>query len=275
MTTQEASQLLRLYRPEQGLENIPQMREALAMAASDPALHALIGSDAAFDAAMTARLRTSPVPDGLQSDLLNGLASLRPPALAESSRYIGWFHFLSLGAAAIITISLALFFTYWYEPGPLPAPVEFAEVDETLDPVISTADQLYAALQPKMRGQPANVMREFLISNGGALPQSMPPGFSWESSRACDIVDINGALVSVICFESPDKSGMLHLFTFRRSDFPHAQTARQPMVREREGASCCATWADDDGIHVLYSEKGQENLRRTLAISTNGNSFQL
>lgn len=266
MNKQEASLLLQTYVPGQGMESVPGMREALAMAEQDPELKATMEANLAFDASMTSALRGIPVPSDLQASLLELVSAPSPSRTVEESPSImGWFHFLSLGAAAVVTLSLALFFTYVYEH-PTVATANAAPMEAAvMDPIIDTADALFAALRPRMRDQSADAMRQFVISNGGHLPRAMPPGFSWDASRACDVVAVGDARVSIICFEAPDKSGMLHLFIFRRSDFPEARHSHQPILRERPG-SCCATWADDEGIHVLYSEKGRENLHQALEI---------
>lgn len=266
MNKQEASHLLRAYDPEKGMDEIPQMREALALASRDAQLQALVGKDREFDASMSRALRSAPVPPDFK-DALMGIVSPEPNASSTSrpSFLPAWFHFATLGAAAAVTLSLALFFTYIYEHPTVsrssPGTLQVAAPD----PIIDTADALFADLQPRMRGHNGDVMRQFLLSNGGRLPQVLPAGFSWEACRACDVIEVDGARVSVICFESPDKSGMLHLFTFLRSDFPQARTPRQPVLRERPG-SCCVAWADDEGIHVLYSENGPKNLHRALEI---------
>lgn len=266
MNKQEASQILRAYVPDKDLEVIPEVRKALAFAERDPDLQAVIGSDRAFDASMTKVLRTAPVPKDLEAALIEWVSSQTNAGAVKQPVFpAAWFHFLTLGAAAVVTVSLALFFTYVYEHPPVkPSPINTLSVAAP-DPIIEAADALFAALQPRMRGQTPEVMRQFLISNGGHLPKILPPGFSWEASRACDVVEVDGARVSIICFESPDKSGMLHLFTFRRSDFPEARTPRQPVLRERSD-SCCAAWSDEDGIHVLYSDKGRKNLHQALEI---------
>jgi hypothetical protein len=283
MNPQQASQLLRLYRPGEGLEESPEMRTALRMAEEDPALQALIGADRHFDEAMTSALCRLRAPDYLHARLLNEVRESFVSDESKNTADFAWFHWLAFGSAAVLTFSLALFFTFWSPPSRPPADslpqlespfiaeaenrtqTTLAEAEILPESIMDMADSLFASLQPRIKGSHGNEMHAFIRAEGGPLPQTLPPGFSWDASVACDVLRKNGAVVSVICFESPDKSGKLHLFTFRRQDFPHIQTDRRPVVHERK-KGCCATWGDDKGIHVLYSDSGRKNLHLALDI---------
>lgn len=264
MTRKEASKVLRSYRTGEGLETIPVVSEALEMARHDHTLKQEIGRDRAFDQAFSGALQGLETPSFFRESLIRELSDSQeaPAGLSRN----GWLHFVALGSAAVITIGLALFFTFWNSPSStLPATNLYAEANVLPETFLDVADSLYASLQPRVKRDSGRSFLEFVKSEGGILPRTLPNGFSWDTSIACDVIKHNGSIVSVVCFESPQRSGKMHLFTFRRSDFPQSDVPVKPVIRERKG-SCCATWSDEHGIHVLYSEKGQENLRQALDI---------
>lgn len=264
MTRKEASQVLRSYRKGEGLETIPVVCDAFEMANRDQTLKQDIGRDQAFDQAFIEALESLETPSFYRESLIKELSDSQETPVDHARN--GWLHFGALGSAAAITIGLALFFTFWSPPSsPPPATDAYAEATILPEPFLDIADSLYATLQPRVNRDSGRSFLEFVKSEGGILPRNLPNGFSWDSSIACDVIEHNGSIISVVCFESPHRSGKMHLFTFRRSDFPQSNVPAKPVIREREG-SCCATWSDEHGIHVLYSEKGQENLRLALDI---------
>lgn len=265
MNTQRIIEILETYRPGEGLEADPEVVEALDLVSRDPELSALRESIGDFDRAFTGAVRSAEVPADLQERILAGPREQRQPDSAgtpDPGKIIRWAHPAALAAAAAIILFLALSFTFWNRPGAhAPQSASFAGPGD----LMATADRLYASLNPSFKSARGDEILQFLQSRGGAIPASMPGAFTWDHSFACDVIHIDGATVSIVCFKSPETSDTLHLFTFRRSEFPGFPAPASPKVRS-DGKSCCATWAQGELIHVLYSDKGEEKLRQLLEI---------
>lgn len=266
MNERRIREILEGYRPGEGLEADPEVAQALEQASRDPGLAGIRNEVEAFDQAFAGKLRSVKVPESLREDILRA-ASSRTTASRETvedaRKIIHWAHPAAFAAAAAVIILLALSFTFWNRPGQ-PAPqTQLAGIVET-DDFMAAADRLYSNLNPAFRSHDGERILEYLSSRGGAIPANMP-GFSWDKSFACDVIELNGSKVSMICFTAPGGSGKLHLFTFKREDFPHLPIPDQPRIRS-SGRACCATWSDDEAIHVLYSDEGEENLRAVLDI---------
>jgi hypothetical protein len=225
-----------------------------------------------FDEAFSARLQSVKVPD----ELFSRIIAAAQPAAAQPGRtkrrgvLLQWIHPAAFAAAAAIILLLALSFTFWNRPG---AAARHAAGDHLTahagggvpERLLLVAHKLYAETRPSFRSSDSNRLIQHLSNRGGVVPASMPDRFSWDKAMACDVIEYDGLRVSMLCFKADDQSGMLHLFTFRRSDFPDAALPVSPQIATLDG-TCCATWADADQIHVLYSEKGEEKLRQWLDI---------
>jgi hypothetical protein len=267
MNRQRIIEILEAYRPGEDLESDPEVRQALELAATDEELMAIRREAEAFDKAFSAALDKVEVPEGLHEQILR----MAGPAHAKSdfqstqsprSNILQWLHPAMFGAAAAIVILLALTFTFWDRPGQAPIP----EVALAQDPISATARAVYASLNPAFRSRKGSAIQDYLRSqNGGAIPASLPGNVIWDKAFACDVIKMDGYKVSIVCFRAPDNSKTMHLFTFLRSEFPDVQVPLKPRV-SKEGKACCATWGTDDQVHVLYSDKGEENLRQLLDI---------
>jgi hypothetical protein len=265
MRRQRIIEILEAYRPGEGLESDPEVREALELAARDPELSELRHNIQEFDEVFSKKLAEIEVPHGLQASILEASKNRPSPsegAVQGPARIIQWFYPASFAAAAAIIILLALSFTFWNRPE-MPGGL-LVNADATLD---ETAHSLYDSLSPRYYPKKGNDVLDYLQSKGGAIPVSLPGNIAFDESFACDVVEVNGNKVSIICFKAPDNSKSMHLFTFKRGAFPEVRPAASPEIRQ-DGDSCCATWVDEkeDQIHVLYSDKGENNLRRVLDI---------
>ncbi len=264
MNRQRISEILEAYRPGEGLESDPEVRQALELAAADPELAELRRGIEQFDQVFSEKLRSIEVPESLYSDILEQARNRRNPS-PEKGKIIfpNWFHPTAFAAAAAIILLLALSFTFWNPPGQ-PDAVRIQTAGFS-NPVMETAKALYANMNPSFRSREQAEIVNFLKSRGGAVPQSMPGGVGWDNTFACDVISVDGKTVSLICFSDPGQSDKFHLFTFNRQDFQEVIVPKTPQI-SNDGNACCATWADGDFIHVLYSSSGEKNLRQLLDI---------
>jgi hypothetical protein len=264
MNHQRIVEILEAYRPGEGLESDPEIRQALELATQDPELGEIRKEIQDFDEAFGNALNQVEAPADLQEKILQ-TARLR--ALSESAEpvssgrnIIQWIHPATFGIAAAIVIMLALTFTFWTKPG-----LDQPDLAMAQDPISSAAHALYTSLNPSFSSKDGSKVKDYLRSRNGIVPASLPGDVVWDKAFACDVIEVDGRQVSIICFMAPDNSRSMHLFTFLRKEFPNIDVPSRPSVR-RDGKSCCATWGDAEQVHVLYSDKGEENLRTILDI---------
>lgn len=256
-------EILEAYRPGQDLETDPEVRAALDATSGNAGLQAWRASVQAFDAAFGAQLRGVPVPEGLQARILEARSRQgKSPSAGQTGKLLKWIHPAALAAAAAIIILLALSFTFWRQPGGSAAPVA---AQPEIPGLAETTRTLYASLSPSFKSQRGEEIQRYIQQHGGMVPENPPSGFTWDRSFACDIVDVNGKKVSIICFKPQGREEVVHLFTFHREDFPNEQIPASPWLRPLDGAHS-ATWGDEKAIHVLVSGSGEENLRAVLDI---------
>lgn len=275
-------EILETYRPGEGLEADPEVRQALDLAETDAELHSLRREIERFDDDMRHQLRSIPVPADLQAKILAAMKAHKVVAFPDapaaerpmpvsSNAWMRWIHPAVFGAAAAIVILLALTFTFWQRPQAVPAPLTLGSPHAD-NPALAakaelmqTAHALYSSLRPAFKSSEGAEVVNYLRNQGATLPSILPGGTGWDQSFACDIVRINNTEVTIICFKAPDNSRSMHLFTFPRSAFPDLQLTERPQIHNNE-AGCCATWGTEDNVHVLFSDKGEDNLRQILRI---------
>ena len=251
MKNSRIKEILLTYRPGEGLEGDPEVRDALEQTRKDPELRRWWEEQQAFDEAMSARLRELPVPANLRERILTAATPPAPP------KVVRWLHPAVFAAAAAIVIFLALSFTFWNPPqgGPSGDPAA----------VVQTARELHQSLQPSFRSNEKAALVNYIQRNGATPPKSLPPRFSWDESFACQIFSVRGSSVSVICFNTREH-GKMHLYTFERRAFPEIRMPRQPVLGNGKSDGAWASWASDDAYHVLLTAEGSENLRAALDI---------
>lgn len=260
-------EILETYRPGEGLESDPEIREALELASRDPELAAIREEATAFDEAFREKFRDIEVPDNLFEDILESAEKHRAAKRfsGEKPRNIitGWFHPAAFAAAAAIILLLALSFTF--RDSPAPSPLAERTMTAGVNPVLQLASSLYENKKPSFKSSNHDEILGFVHQRGGLVPASFPEGFAWDRTFACDVIDVDGVKISMICFLGPDMKNAMHLFTFRKADFPGVNIPPKPSVQEIEDYGC-ASWANQEEIMVLFSDAGPENLRSVLDI---------
>lgn len=256
MNPSRIQEILRSYRKGEGMEDDPEVRAALEAAMQDPDLQSYRARQEAFDNAFADKLREAPVPTGLQEQILRTARELPSSAnkAPASSSWSRWIHPAFLGAAAAIVLFLALSFTFRNPSSAGATGPEF----------VSVAQELHQSLDPAMVSRDHQALTEFLVSHGAALPAKLPGHCSWDRSFACDVFEVNGSTVSLVCFQT-ENNGKLHLYTFERSAFPDCKASPKPVLGE--GQSAWAAWQEGPLLHVLFNDQpSTENLRRALDI---------
>lgn len=226
MTTDQAKQLLAIYRP--GVDDRdPQFAEALALARQDAALGQWMAEHQAFDSAVRAKLRQATVPIGLKTRIL---------ANTKAARSTTWWRIpVWLGAAAALLVVLSV----WWQNGRgddfgrfRQQMVAFVSVDYKLDVQSATLEQALSAFA--QAGWPGNfkvpdIIRKLHIEGGCKL--------HWRDAK-----------VSLVCCET-DAETDVWLFVVPNAAFPSPKSEKVAVAGFPTEA-----WADAQYTYLLVTE---------------------
>lgn len=285
MSPEEARLLLSARRPGGEDDALPEMAEALAAAAADAPLGEWLAKEAAFDGAITARLREHGIPDGLRARILAGMrgSAAESPAdhspdvslaldsdpgrapykSSESSassaktgrsgisrRSLLWG--LSSGAAAALATGLALALRK-----SLPGLAQFrADMVDFFD----------HRFEEKFDHKESNPAR--LVAWLKARPQSVdfsPPGnLSDGRTLGCRFISWGGTGVTLVCFMPPNSPQPIHVFTVASTALASAGPAVPIYGRQSEWNT--AMWAVNDHTLLAISPLPEPAMRRHLGV---------
>ena len=252
MDSRQAKAVLACYRP--GLDD-PQsapFAQALEQARRDPALARWLEREAAFDAAIAARLRQAPVPAGLLERILAARAA-EPPRLRWRRPVLAAASLAALLAAAIVTVALLRrapandLETYRRQMGALVAGDYKMDVEAGALPAI----------------------QEFLSRRHWPSADSVPAGLQGYPLEGAMAVEWRGHRVSLICFGAEGDDGKdLWLFVTERDTLPEAPSSTVPGFAPA-GTLMTAAWTSADKVYLLAGRGDERSLRAILA----GGSF--
>lgn len=249
-----------------------QLRSSIEAMAGDEHLQAWNAEEVAFDDRMRSALKEAiPVPQGLKDRILAACAehvadttdSSVPfrsgdpedsQGQEEVPRGSWWLHTSLFAAAAIIVMGLTLFATFGNR--------SFGQIN---DPNLKSALVQLEAFSgsPREMHIPRSYddLKAYIQTASAPFPSRVSGNLPVEGSFACTVVDINGNKVSMVCFDVGGST--YHLFTLRREDFPNQRDIPRAAIGTL-GEHCCATWTNEDQIHILTARAPEEAFRRLL-----------
>lgn len=267
MTTDQAKELLRAYRPTNDIEELPEIQEALELAATDPKLSQWLEQEQAFDLAWADKLDEAIVPPaGLKEQILQTHAERS--ATEETSQDPGhtavpfssaqqktaWWKSpvtLSMAASLIFIFGfLGLFFK---------SPEVYAEAQ--LPRFYEAVSQHVAQFPPlETRSTDLNHLREYLKKKAVPTPGKLPAGVSPLETIGCVTFQWENRSVAVICMGKPK---VHHLYVIKRGDFPNESHPTEPKFLQK-GEQALAAWADPENIYVLIVPGTTDQLEQIL-----------
>jgi hypothetical protein len=186
VNSDEAKEILRRYRPGTADEQEPEVAAALDLARRDPALARWLAEQGALQAALRARFRQIPVPEGLKEQIL----SERKVRLARSSRRR--FALSTAGALGILLLCLTLVHFY-----PRHQNNQFARFRGNM------FGKILRGVYPKMDRETNDprVIQDYLASKGQG-DYTLPGRLAKTTPTGCALLNWNHKPVSMICFAS-------------------------------------------------------------------------
>ncbi len=242
MDNREAKFILSAYRPSGQDANDPRFSQVLEQVRRDPILERWFRESAAFDSAVTEKLRALDPPADLRESILAGLRVSRPHRW--SNAFIKW----AIAAAVILCATLGPLIWHNWRPARLAG-----WQSEGLDAISSLVRN-----ESKFDAQSHNAadLVAWLSANHAPAPQKLPPNLERLESLGCKTFSWNGTPVSVICFTRPG-GGLIHLVFTKAADGVRDNVPR--FVQQRHWAT--ATWCSGEMIYMLALEGQADQIR--------------
>jgi uncharacterized membrane protein YbaN (DUF454 family) len=231
MNSQEARQVLLLYRPGTKDAEDPQVIQAIGVARTDPALAEWFKQHCAFQQSMRARFRDIPVPPHRRAMLVPGTQIPRP--LPWWQRPPVW---VSATATLLVLVSLA---GIWFRP---PARNVFANFQSRM---VSTALRDYR--MDIVTNDMAQV-RSFLARKGAPGDYDVAPGLQRLALTGGGVLRWRNQPVSMVCFNRGDNQ-MLYLFVMDRSVLKDPPPAKPRTSRLHDHIA--ASWSSGGKTYIL------------------------
>lgn len=239
MTSQEAKEILLLYRPGTADADDPEVAQALEAAGRDADLTRWFEHHEAFQAAMQAKLRQIPVPEHLKYAALG----IQPAALPATR--VWWRMPIGLAAAAVVVVALGLAL-FWHKPR---VPDRFVDFQQTM---VSKAIRGYAM---EWETPDMNQLRKNIAGRGAPADYDLPEGLEKLSLTGGAVFPWRNRPVAMVCFNRGNNQ-MAFLFVMQKSALKDP-----PPERPAEGKVSdfvTASWTRGDKAYLLTGAEGAD-----------------
>ena len=248
MTNEEAKFILGAYRPNGSDASDPAMAEALLQASRDPELGAWFREERALDAVISEKLNEVEVPAELKSTILVGHRMMTRPGAKGGA----WTFFAKWAAVLIVFAGIGSLLLFRPSSDD-PLATYRAELISLLAMKASPLDYHSSSLTDVQRWLAEREMAsEFAVSNA----------LSTQATMGCQILDWNGAQVTLICFDTGDGQ-LAHLLVVDRSALPGLEATQERVLSVKEGWTT-AIWVTKDKGYLLAGKGERPELRTFL-----------
>ena len=249
MNSRQAKEILVLYRPGTADREEPEVAAALALAQSDPELSRWLEDQNVTQAALRAKFKQIPVPEGLKEQILSERKAHTNLPLPRKLAFVA-AGIMSLLLVAGIALSLVV-----------------RREDKSFANFRSRMVQTFARLYPKMDLVTSDLgkIRQYLAQHQAPGEDALPAPLEKTATTGCAVLQWQGKTVSMICFTSgaagsptqPD----LFLFVINRSDVPNAPTASPPQFTQTNRV-VTASWSSGEKTYLLGAISDEAFLRK-------------
>ncbi len=246
MNRQQAKEILSAYRPGSEDERDPVFAEALRLTERDPELAAWFNERQAFDAAVSRRLETIPLPAEVLGAIRAGVS--RRQSAARRGRTV------LLALAACLVLALGLAGIWWHRENQTPTSqfaacrrdmVEFLKRIPSLD--LETASLADA--------------RRWLHNTRHLRQVQIPARLQRFPTIGCRTLDWHGQKLALVCFMVDGE--VVHFIVIPRSGIPDGPPNSAPEFARVEGTTTAA-WSQGDFTYLLLSRASEDFLRARL-----------
>jgi len=249
MTNKEASFLLGACRPSGADATDPEFAQALAQAASDPALKTWMDGQRQFDSAIAARVQSITIPADLRSRILTG-GRVSTPAPSTFARRV-W------AIAAMVTLFAGL--GAWSLIQSRRASHEWEDQALAVLSQLVSGGAKFDATSPDV-----TKLQLWLGANGAPGQPPLPISIQHLASLGCKTITYHGHPISIICFQGQGGE-LVHLAMTARSSLQHPPPQGPPVYETRDGWNL-ATWSQGDMAMMLATRAPESQLHDLLGI---------
>ena len=248
MNSQQAKQILLLYRPGDAEADNPQMAQALALTRRDPDLSLWFQQHCATQSALRAGFRRIPVPAGFREQILSEVPA--QISLNRRRRQV-WT------AAGLVVVALVLGVGAFFLG--LPQKQTFASFSGRM---LKTALRGY---QMDLETNDLGAIRHYLASAHGfgeaALPAGLARQIGGTRPTGCAVLAWQGEPVSMFCFGKAGKTD-LWLFVIDRASIADVPKNTAPTVQRVSGTVATSYWSAGGKFYFLAGLGDEAVLKR-------------
>jgi hypothetical protein len=252
VNSQQAKEILVLFRPGTADERDPEFVEALELAAQDPELQSWFREHGAMQQFLRDRFRQIPVPEGLKQQIISERkAHSRTELLRRRPALVA--------VSASLLLLLVVFAQFYARLG---------QTDRFSD-FRNRMARIVLREYPKMDLETADLtaIRKFLEQKKAPGDYSLPNGLAQAKGTGCAILDWRGQPVSMICFDSgkkadPNDASDVFLFIIDRKSVPRAPASKPRFSQLNRLATL--SWTAGDKTYVLGGFGDEAFIRRFL-----------
>lgn len=247
MDKNEAKIILQAYRPSGADAEDAHFAEALKLMQEDAELKAWFDEQQAFDRAVSAKLRSAPVPADLRASILAGRKVVKPQ--------IAWWRRPAALIAAVAAMVMLLAVPFILQTRNTP---QFAEFKEDGMVFLDSLNKL------DMSSKDHETVRAWLAAHGGYKQFSLPNRLDAKPSLGCRVFEWRGNKVTLICFNTTTnkKFEEVHLLVLDEKAIRNRPPQGTPLF-EHNGRWDTASWREDGLTYVLFgSVKNQTKLEQ-------------
>lgn len=244
MTSEQAKEILRGYRPGVDDAADPETREALAELQRDPSLNAWFIEHRALQSAIAGKFKRIAPPSNLKARILSEV-----PA---PGKIIRWNHPVLWAAAATILLS----FLFFALEAPRAGKNDFASFRDRM------VQKTLRDYRMDMVTNDLPAIRQYLAAKNAHADFTLPSGLSKLPGQGCAVLKWHDQTVSLICLE-PAPNQTLYLYIIDRtalSDAPQNSTPDFEQVKKL----ATATWTDQKKEYLLAALGDRQSLQKFL-----------
>jgi hypothetical protein len=251
MNSQEAKEILSLYRPGSADAQDPAFAEALRLCRQDAELEQWFAGHCAVYSALRAKFKQTPIPEGLKEQIIAERKVHTVPMWQRRS--------VILAAVAVIAVLTGLVSITW------PTHREDFGFDTYKSRMTGIALVGYAMDFPTNN---AAEIQAYLASHNAPSDVVLPEPLKKTTLTGCAIRSWQGARVSMICFHSgkPLPSGQssdLWLFVADSSSISGAPASTVPVIAG-ENRAMTACWTSGGKTYLLVTDGDEAFLKKYL-----------
>jgi len=249
LNNERARTILSAYRLDGADAAEPVFTDALAQLQRDPELARWFAEECALDDRMHAALRSIRPPANLRDAILLTAKISGMPARRVWWANPAWF---TAAAASFLFASLCFFFLHPRSERMTIAEVTFEMAQMQREERISLGT---------MTSDPEATHR-WLKEHGGPAEFAVPAGLARQTSLGCQVLEIKGNMVSLVCYEI-GSGKVVHLLVLDRRRLTDPPAVGKPMFLQA-GELAFATWSEGNRTYVIVGQGPAESLRQWL-----------